>query len=239
MQLKCESFDYYEKQALEKCNNSEYAVANKRVRRSNVRLDTPGTHQTSVERPTQKSSANSFKTESFLPVIDSLLSALKQRIEGYTYKYNLHSFFRKIPTIKLEELKTVASRLVDEFPDDLSNPELENELCQFVSFAKAFGSEKPENLSLEHYWYNLIIDKKVSSTFSNILIILRIYLVLMITNCSGERSFSKLKLICNRLLQKRLNSLALMSIEHYVMRDIDFSSFITDFANTKARKVIL
>ena len=34
--------------------------------------------------------------------------------------------------------ETAASRLVDEFQDDLSNPDLENELCQFVSFAKAF-----------------------------------------------------------------------------------------------------
>ena len=126
-----------------------------------MRLDTTGTHQATVEleQPTQISAANSFKTKSFLPVIDSILCALKQRIEAYNYSYNLYGFFRKIHTINLEELKAAASRLVDEFPDDLTIPELKNELCQFVSFAQAFGSEKPQNLSLEHYWYNLIIDK--------------------------------------------------------------------------------
>ena len=53
-----------------------------------------------------------------------------------------------------------------------------------------FKSEKPENFNLENFWYTiLIIDKNVCSTFPNILTLLRIYLALMITNCSGE-SFS-------------------------------------------------
>jgi len=40
----------------------------------------------------------------------------------------------------------------------------------------------------------LIIDKGVQDTFPNVAIALRMYLVLMVTNCSAERSFSKLKL---------------------------------------------
>jgi len=63
---------------------------------------------------------------------------------------------------------------------------------------------------------------------------------MMITNCSGERSFSKLNLIKEELRstvsQKRLNSLSLMSIEHELLSGLDFKNVIEDFANEKARK---
>ena len=58
----------------------------------------------------------------------------------------------------------------------------------------------------------------------------------MVTNCSahGERSFSKLKYIKNRLrttmTNERLTHLSLMSIEYDILRETDFDDLITDFA---------
>jgi len=47
----------------------------------------------------------------------------------------------------------------------------------------------------------------------------------LVTNCSAERSFSKLKIIENRLrtsmTQERLVNLAIMSIESDILREID------------------
>ena len=67
------------------------------------------------------------------------------------------------------------------------------------------------------------------------------YLVLMVTNCIGERSFSKLKHIKNRLrttmTQERLTYLALISIEYDVLREINFDELIEEFARRKAHKV--
>ena len=75
--------------------------------------------------------------------------------------------------------------------------------------------------------------------FSHIAIALRMYLVLMVTNCSAERSFSKLKQIENRLrtsmTQGRLVKLAIMSIESDILREIDFTPIISDFAVAKSR----
>ena len=74
-------------------------------------------------------------------------------------------------------------------------------------------------------------------------VLLRIHLVLMISNCSGERSFSKLKLIKNRLQtslgQEKLNQLTIMNIEYDVMREIDFEHIVADFSKRKARKVLI
>ena len=74
--------------------------------------------------------------------------------------------------------------------------------------------------------------------------LLHIYLVLMVSNCSAERSFSKMKLIKNRLRTSmsndRLSHLALMSIESDILREINFQDLLTEFAKKKkARKVSL
>ena len=65
----------------------------------------------------------------------------------------------------------------------------------------------------------------------------------MISNVTGERSFSKLKLIKSYLrstmCQDRLHSLALLSIECELVRGINFKDIIEQFASAKTRKVTL
>ena len=74
-------------------------------------------------------------------------------------------------------------------------------------------------------------------------IVLKIYLTLMVTNCSGERSFSKLKRIKNEIRatmkQARLNYLSLMSIEHELLREMNMSRIIDAFSVAKSRKCLM
>ena len=101
-----------------------------------------------------------------------------------------------------------------------------DELCHFAKFADIFKDDEPRNISTELFLYKLIIDKGVRDTFPNVAIALRMYLVLMVTNCSAERSFFKLEQTENRLqtamTQGRLVSLAIMSIESDILREIDY-----------------
>ncbi|CAH2252755.1 zinc finger MYM-type 1-like [Pelobates cultripes] len=75
----------------------------------------------------------------------------------------------------------------------------------------------------------------------NVAIALRIMLTLPITVATGERSFSKLKIIKNYLRssmsQERLVGLAMIAIENRTAQEIDFETLLKDFANAKARKV--
>ena len=79
-----------------------------------------------------------------------------------------------------------------------------------------------------------------TQTLLNVDIVLRIYLCMMTSNCSGERSFSRLKRIKNELRstmgQDRLSMLSLMSIENYILRSLDFNDLIADFTMRKVRK---
>ena len=76
--------------------------------------------------------------------------------------------------------------------------------------------------SLELRMYRLIVANNMEIVFPNTCIALRIYLSLMISNCSSERSFSKLRRIKNGLrscmTQTRLNSLTLLSVESEILR---------------------
>ena len=126
---------------------------------------------------------------------------------------------------------------------------LGNELVHFSGFVDMFTDEAPTsgsdstgmNISKEQFMYNLILDKGVQSSFPNIEILLRIYLTLMVSNCSAERSFSKMKLIKNRLRSSmrhdRLSHLAILSIENDILDQLELNKLIHDFANRKVRKV--
>ena len=69
-------------------------------------------------------------------------------------------------------------------------------------------------------------------TFPNVFIALRIYLTMPITVASGERSFSKQKLIKtylrSKVSQESLNSLSMLSIESEIAKAIDFENILND-----------
>ena len=97
-----------------------------------------------------------------------------------------------------EEIQNAATKLVNINKDDLDQC-LRVELIQFAEFSNIFKEEEGDDMGKEHFLYKLILDKSVKGAFPNVEIALQIYIVLMITNCSDERSFSKLKNIKSRL----------------------------------------
>lgn len=71
--------------------------------------------------------------------------------------------------------------------------------------------------------------------------VLRILLCIMTSNASGERSFSVLKRVKNYLrnstADSRLSSLASFVSNADLLKDLDFSDLVKDFASKKVRKV--
>ena len=86
-------------------------------------------------------------------------------------------------------------------------------------------------------------EEKIHTALSNVEAIFRLFLSLMVTSCSGERSFLRLKSIKNELRstmsQKRLSALSIRCIESDKLKQINFDEFSHDFALTKARKKII
>ena len=90
--------------------------------------------------------------------------------------------FGCLSTLSSDELQTAAETLVEAYPNDLDSSFID-ELCQFAKFADIFKDEESGDISTELYLYKLIIGKGVLDTFPNVAVALRIYLVLMVTNC--------------------------------------------------------
>lgn len=134
---------------------------------------------------------------------------------------------------------------ISAYVDDLENSP-GDELVLFAELLKTdvatvIDSKKLE--PLERQFYKLLLNNPIESCFSNVKIVLRIYLSLMITNCSGGRSFSTLKRIKNEFRntmgQGRLNHLTPMNIEHDLLKEVGIDSVISRFAHIKSRKVYL
>ena len=77
--------------------------------------------------------------------------------------------------------------------------------------------------------------------FPNACIAFRILLTIPVTIASAERSFSKLKLIKSYLRstmsQERLNGLAILSIEKYILTKLEYKNLINIFVSQKAIKI--
>jgi len=120
---------------------------------------------------------------------------------------------------------------------------LGNELLQFNSLVNLRQKDCRKEESWELYLFRILCEDNLKVTFPNVEIALRMYLVLMVANSSGERSFSKMKLIKNRLrttmTQDRLSNLTILSIKSDKLRSLDFEYTIKQFSIKKSRKVCL
>ena len=159
-----------------------------------------------------------------------------KRTKAYNDIHDRFGFFCNLRLLKFEELVQKCQSLSQAYPTGFSVDELISECTHFREYLHI---TKTYACSILHL-YKGIHENKMKTTFPNISIAFRIFLTMMVTNCTSERSFSKLKQIKidlrNATKQQRLNSLSLINIEYEVLDNIDFDNLIDDFARAKARR---
>jgi len=239
VQFARDRFDFYEHMAIGKVQHTEYKAEQHRSRKRK-RMPDEGSANEADLGPRE-----TFRTQTYVIMIDSLLAELKKRMKAYDYICKAFGFLSELTSLSTEEIEDKAKNLVSSYPDDLEDT-LVAELIQFAAFMRN-RIRKPltdtVKESPELAMYKLLSSLNLSQTFPNVEIGLRIYLCMMVSNASGERSFSKLGIVKGELRssmeQERLSMLALMSIEHEVLRSLDFSDTIEEFALAKARKTAI
>ena len=91
--------------------------------------------------------------------------------------------------------------------------------------------------------FEIYYSNNLVSFFPNLGISLRIFLTIPVSVASGERSFSKLKIIKTYLRstisQERLTNLGIISIENEICENLDHNQLIDEYASTKARNIFL
>ena len=238
-------FDRFEEKGKIKCSANSYIGDEKRQTKRKRQFDEGGGEDV-VLAPREK-----FKVQIFLAIIDQLCLGLRSRLDAYQVVHKKFGFLSNLEHLSTVEIKAASANLVKEYQNDLEDC-LDSELMQFVSLYKAANADvntertdiptrKKESIELRLFL--LLNDNDWIETFPNVNIALRIYLCMMVSNCSGERSFSKLKRIKNELrstmVQERLSNLSLMSIEHEILNALDFEKLIDAFAANKARRTAI
>ena len=226
-----DKFDTYEAKAKEKLPEVDYRACRNRRKFPKKYMDDSSTPHC------QLSGRDNFRVTTFLAVQNVLELHLKERAAIYKKVAGDFGFLTEVNMPK-EERSLAAEKLIGAYSKDIDK-NFHGELDQFHLYIKSRKGE--ENLHHTHQdIYTIIREDGIQNVFPNVEVILRIFLTLMVTNCTGERSFSCLKRIKNELRnnmgQERLSSLSLLCIEREKLRELDFDDVIHDFAHLKSRK---
>ncbi len=192
-------------------------------------------------KDTDISPEKKFETDYFLVIIDKALVSLNsrfQQMQDFQDKFGFLFNVAKLCVMTDEEMKDHCMKLSLALSDGLKH---DIDGCDLFSELKVMREMIPQktNTALEALQFL----KSVEGTFPNAEVAYRILLTIPVTVASGERSFSKLKLIKNYLRttmsQERLCGLAMLSIERDVASDLDYGNLMMEFAVRKARKIPL
>ena len=234
-----------EKKAIDLTETEEYKQQRRRKRKRNgIYDDECGTSSGAgpsapIQKPCQR-----FERTVFFSITDNLQVALSKRQTAYEKLNSIFGFLRRLQLSTRDQIVKNCLNLVKMYPKDLELS-LSEELLQFTELLKSSLSSNisKTDVPVELQYYRLLSQNSLNVCFPNLDITLWIYLSMIVTNCSAERSFSKLKRIKNELRtstgKQRLNYLSLINIENQLMHNIDIKQIIRKFAHRKSRRSIV
>ncbi|XP_071051386.1 zinc finger MYM-type protein 1-like [Onthophagus taurus] len=190
------------------------------------------------------SSKDSFRINFFLAILDRTIQAIRERFEQLKNYTDIFFFLHNVPTLNdmpeeqlLQKCKILESKLTNLSDEECPRDIIASDLCREIRLINGFITKEQTPIEV----LSFIHRNSLTSEFSNLSIALRILLTIPVAVATGERSFSKLKLIKNYLRttmsQERLNNLALISIENTVSQTLNLSEIVAEFAAAKARKI--
>uniref|UniRef100_A0A8C3FTF5 HAT C-terminal dimerisation domain-containing protein n=1 Tax=Chrysemys picta bellii TaxID=8478 RepID=A0A8C3FTF5_CHRPI len=177
---------------------------------------------TLIQNPKQR-----FKMNFYFAVLDTAIHSVNERFQQMQQLESVFGFLYDIHSLQKKTAKQIREFYIDA-----------TDLCsELQTFSRRFKKHStPEEV------LKFVCENKLTDSFPNIFIALRILLTLPVSVASGERSFSKLKLIKTYLrstmVQERLVGLATMSIEHEIAEKLDLKELVTELSKLKARKVM-
>lgn len=183
-----------------------------------------------------------YKVNFFEFMISTAQESITERFTAFSDHSKIYSFLYEFERLEERYGNGMLLKSCKELENHLKNGEKYdidgNELC---SELRILGPILKYN-QIKHIIdiLNLISLHHMENAVPNTVIAYRILLTIPVSIASGERSFSKLKLIKSYLRstmgQDRLSNLAIISIEKDLAKELDYDDVIDDFVNLKARK---
>jgi Domain of unknown function (DUF4371)/hAT family C-terminal dimerisation region len=186
-------------------------------------------------------SIQKFKVDVYFNLLDIAINSTEERflqLSNYNKTFGFLHSIQKLSSWKQEDISTHCKNLEialsDNSQKDIDGVQLTEELVFISNLLKPSNRDSPNDV------LKYIINDRLIPIFPNLYIALKILLTLPVSVASGERSFSRLKLIKNYLrstmTQDRLSGLSILSIENDISRSLNKEDILRDFCNLKARK---
>ena len=236
-----EKFDDYNQKAGDRCGNSTYKSESRRQPKRKRQIN-DGDAADAMEG---MSSQQNFMVNTFYVIIDQPKNALKKRIKAYSIVQQRFGVLTEYDSMTDEDIDIAIKGMVTVYSKDICS-DFPTEFRQFMCWYKEQrnceeGSSAQNQVdSSAQKMFKMLHNSGVYQAFPNTEIALLIYLCLMSTNCSGERSFSQLKRIKDAkrstMAQRSLSVLSLLCIESDLLNKVNFKELIDKFAVIKARK---
>jgi hypothetical protein len=183
-----------------------------------------------------------FKTNFFFAVLDTAIQSVAERFNqlddhnsNFGFLYNINSLSKEPQKNLLTKCQHLERILTHGDSKDIDALQLCDELICISHRTEGEGINSLDQL------LQYVCKNGMCEIFSNLTVALRIILTLPVTVASGERSFSKLKLIKNYLrtsmTPNRFVNLSILSIEKEIAANIDLTLVVREFAEAKARRV--
>lgn len=179
-----------------------------------------------------------YRISYFLVLVDAALTSLESRFTFISQWLSIFGFVHErqklIDTCEQNELERHCHNYFT-IMGDIDEGDLAKEILRFKHVLL-----KDQDLKSAFNFLNYIFEKDLVEIYPNFSIVLRVLLTTPVSVSSAERSFSRLKLIKNFLRSSmsnaRLSSLATISIEREVAKQLDYSKIINDLASCKNRR---
>ena len=135
-----------------------------------------------------------FCITTFYTIVDKLATEMKRRGEIYKEIAERFSFLSDVPynvtssSTNIERYSQCCQKLIDAYPEDF-NSNFSAELQQFHLYVRhKFSATENVKTRFSHAeLYKIILEDNIECAFPNVDIAFRIFLTLMVTNCSAER----------------------------------------------------
>jgi len=210
--------------------------------------------QFSYEAPDEpvENPEDAYRINFFNVLMDQATMSFDERFSQLKKFQDIFGFLFNIPTYKdihsdcsrsaelqklCRSLQLALSKKGDASADDESDIDGQSLYDELKTLANILPQNTVSPIDVLRY----VVSNGLPELLPNLTVALRILLTVPVTVASGERSFSRLKLIKTFLRltmsQDRLVGLAILSIENDVAQTLDFADLLSQFASQKARKI--
>lgn len=210
--------------------------------------------QFSYEAPDEpvENPEDAYRINFFNVLVDQATMSFDERFSQLKKFQDIFGFLFNIPTYKdihsdcsrsaelqklCRSLQLALSKKGDASADDESDIDGQSLYDELKTLANILPQNTVSPIDVLRY----VVSNGLPELLPNLTVALRILLTVPVTVASGERSFSRLKLIKtflrSTMSQDRLVGLAILSIENDVVQTLDFADLLSQFASQKARKI--